>query len=173
MVARMNGPFDIGGTTQVLQLSLTERPRVLLVDDDELVLERLHGLIRGAGFDVQTAADGAAALETLQHSFAPIVIADRQMPGIEAPIARRAPHVITRFGQQLRNTCAGVWSERGAEALVGPLMPVHRSADELVVAVGWRAREPAVVVQDNQHCRTCAAAGLHETPEPLVGDEIE
>lgn len=83
MVARMNGPFDIGGTTQVLQLSLTERPRVLLVDDDELVLERLHGLIRGAGFDVQTAADGAAALETLQHSFAPIVITDRQMPGID------------------------------------------------------------------------------------------
>ena len=71
---------DFGATTQILQVNLSGAPRVLLVDDDELVLERLAELIRVAGFEVETAPHGAAALAYLQRSFTPIVIADCRMP---------------------------------------------------------------------------------------------
>jgi len=71
---------DVAATTHVLQLDLSQMPRVLLVDDDELILERLVTLIRAAGFEVETAANGITALEALKTRFAPIVIADRRMP---------------------------------------------------------------------------------------------
>lgn len=71
---------DFGATTQILQVNLSAAPKVLLVDDDELILERLATLIRVAGFEVETATDGAAAFAHLRKSFTPIVIADRRMP---------------------------------------------------------------------------------------------
>jgi diguanylate cyclase (GGDEF)-like protein len=72
---------DFGATTQILKLDLAVAPRVLLVDDDELVLERLQGLIEAAGFEVCTAADGLQALASLERTFTPIVILDLNMPG--------------------------------------------------------------------------------------------
>jgi two-component system cell cycle response regulator len=57
--------------------------RVLLVDDDELMTERLRDLITAAGYEVATAASGEQALAELQRSFAPIVILDRNMPGMD------------------------------------------------------------------------------------------
>jgi two-component system cell cycle response regulator len=79
----MSQPFDPAGTTQILHVPLTAMPKVLLVDDDELVLERLYTLIEAAGFPVETARDGVAGLDALQAEFAPIVIADRRMPGMD------------------------------------------------------------------------------------------
>jgi diguanylate cyclase (GGDEF)-like protein len=79
----MNQTFDPHGTTQILQIPLSDLPRVLLVDDDELVLERLRALITTSGFGVEIARDGLAALAALQAHFAPIVIADRRMPGMD------------------------------------------------------------------------------------------
>jgi diguanylate cyclase (GGDEF)-like protein len=86
----MNQSFDPGGTTQILPVPLNELPRVLLVDDDELVLERLQVLITTSGFGVEIARDGVAALSTLQARFAPVVIADRRMPGMDGLALCRA-----------------------------------------------------------------------------------
>jgi two-component system cell cycle response regulator len=58
-------------------------PRVLLVDDDEIMAERLRQLVVTAGFEAATATSGAAALAELQREFAPIVILDRNMPGMD------------------------------------------------------------------------------------------
>jgi two-component system cell cycle response regulator len=81
---------DAEATTQILQLDLSQTPRVLLVDDDELILERLAMLIRAAGFEVETAANGTTALKSLQTQFAPIVIADRRMPVMDGLALCRA-----------------------------------------------------------------------------------
>jgi diguanylate cyclase (GGDEF)-like protein len=56
-------------------------PRVLLVDDDEIMVERLRVLVAAAGYEVITAASGEQALEVLRKDFSPIVILDRNMPG--------------------------------------------------------------------------------------------
>jgi two-component system cell cycle response regulator len=74
---------DFGATTHVLRLDQAIAPEVLLVDDDELVLARLQGLIAAAGFEVCTAVDGLQALDSLEHNFKPIVILDLNMPGLD------------------------------------------------------------------------------------------
>jgi two-component system cell cycle response regulator len=58
-------------------------PRVLVVDDDAIALERMRDLVTAAGYHVTLAASGAAALDELQREFAPIVILDRSMPGMD------------------------------------------------------------------------------------------
>lgn len=74
---------DFGAASQILTLELAQEPKVLLVDDDELVLARLEGLITEAGFKVSTALDAKAALASLKKTFTPIVITDRNMPGMD------------------------------------------------------------------------------------------
>jgi len=74
---------DLGTTTQVLKLPFAVPPRVLLVDDDELALAALQSLVTAAGLEVATALSGAAALTSLQETFAPIVIMDLKMPDMD------------------------------------------------------------------------------------------
>ena len=69
--------------TQIQPVLLTVAPRVLIVDDDEIMVERLKDLVTAAGFEVQTASNGEAALAALAERFAPIVILDRRMPGMD------------------------------------------------------------------------------------------
>jgi two-component system cell cycle response regulator len=71
---------DLGTTTRILKLELGTVPRVLIVDDDELVLARLRDLVTAAGFETFTASSGAQALKFLDETFAPIVITDLNMP---------------------------------------------------------------------------------------------
>ena len=80
---------DSGATTQILKLDLASAPRVLVVDDDELVLDRLQELVAAAGFEVSTASDGSAALASLERDFTPIVILDLNMPGVDGLAACR------------------------------------------------------------------------------------
>jgi PleD family two-component response regulator len=57
--------------------------KVLLVDDDEIVLEYLSRFIAAAGYDVVKATNGEAALASMQQEFAQIVILDIGMPGMD------------------------------------------------------------------------------------------
>lgn len=54
--------------------------RILLVDDDELELELMANRLAAAGFDVQQAENGAAALRLLDERWYPLIITDWQMP---------------------------------------------------------------------------------------------
>jgi diguanylate cyclase (GGDEF)-like protein len=89
---RTLGPLaaDESAITQLQPALVTIAPRVLLVDDDEIVIERLRDLITAAGFEVATASNGAAALAELKRQFAPIVILDRSMPGMDGLALTRA-----------------------------------------------------------------------------------
>jgi len=60
--------------------------RVLLVDDDSIVLDTLCQILEGAGYEVQAASDGAMGLEFYQGQKPDVVITDVIMPemnGIE------------------------------------------------------------------------------------------
>lgn len=57
--------------------------RVLLVDDDEIVLEYLGLFIAAAGYEVIKATNGAAALASMQQDFAQIAILDIGMPEMD------------------------------------------------------------------------------------------
>jgi two-component system cell cycle response regulator len=60
-----------------------EATKVLLVDDDEIVLDHLGKSIFAAGYQVITAPDSGTALASLQKEFAPIVILDVNLPDMD------------------------------------------------------------------------------------------
>lgn len=60
-----------------------EAIKVLLVDDDEIMLDHLGRAIFAAGYQVLTAPDSVTALATMQKEFAPIVISDVNLPDMD------------------------------------------------------------------------------------------
>jgi two-component system, sensor histidine kinase and response regulator len=56
--------------------------RVLVVDDSPTQLEALRDVLARAGFDVRTAQQGVAALETLRAGGIDLVVSDVMMPGM-------------------------------------------------------------------------------------------
>ncbi|WP_250283718.1 MULTISPECIES: response regulator [unclassified Frankia] len=57
--------------------------RVLVVDDDPTVAEVVDRYLRNAGFDVDRAADGLAALRMAENSAPDLVVLDLMLPGID------------------------------------------------------------------------------------------
>jgi diguanylate cyclase (GGDEF)-like protein len=75
---------DPGGadTGRMRLLALPAPPTVLIVDDDDLILERLRQLVSASGYRVRTTTSGIKALSWLDNSVASIVITDVNMPAI-------------------------------------------------------------------------------------------
>ena len=61
----------------------TEHKRVLLVDDEPLVLELFENTLSSAGYDVFTAASAAEAVKLLQRAFVDILICDVMLEGLD------------------------------------------------------------------------------------------
>jgi two-component system, cell cycle response regulator len=74
---------DLDATNHNPKLDLDKSPTVLMVDDDDLVLERLQETVAAAGYSVRTAASGSEALHSLENSFASIVVTDLKMAGMD------------------------------------------------------------------------------------------
>ena len=61
----------------------TERPRILVVDDEASIRDLLAKTLALAEYDVDTAPDGRSALERLRLYPYDLLIADLKMPGID------------------------------------------------------------------------------------------
>jgi response regulator RpfG family c-di-GMP phosphodiesterase len=77
-----------------------EAPRILVVDDEEVIRDILADFLAMEGFEVRTAPDGAAALAELTQGHYDLVLSDLKMPnmgGIELldSMAQHAPQVVT------------------------------------------------------------------------------
>lgn len=62
---------------------LTDRPNVLVVDDDDGIREMLQSALTFAGFEVSCARDGAAALDRLGAGAVDAIVLDVLMPGVD------------------------------------------------------------------------------------------
>src|SRR5580698_7743563 len=74
--------------------------RVLVVDDDPLVLQTTAAIVRSFGFSVRTAAAGFIALKILREVLPDIIISDLRMPNMSgfellSIVRRRFPHLPT------------------------------------------------------------------------------
>lgn len=83
-----------------MESSRTFKCRVLIVDDDPLVLETSAAIVRSFGFSVRTAEDGFVALQILREVLPDIIVADLRMPGMSgfellSIVRRRFPHIPT------------------------------------------------------------------------------
>lgn len=61
----------------------TERPRILLVDDDEAITGALAAFLGRSGFDVRVAEDGRAGLAEVEREVPDLVVCDVIMPHVD------------------------------------------------------------------------------------------
>jgi len=64
-------------------MSSEAAPRLLLVDDEQSITESLAPFLTRSGFDVDVAADGAAALRIIESRHPDIVVSDVVMPVVD------------------------------------------------------------------------------------------
>lgn len=81
--------------------------RILVADDEEIIRETIAGVLRKAGSEVETAPDGAAAIQAIERQAFDLLLADIRMPhqnGYEVFAAAREVHpdigviLMTGFG---------------------------------------------------------------------------
>lgn len=61
----------------------TDRPKILIVDDDEAITVALAAFLGRSGFDVRIAEDGRAGLEEVDRELPDLVVCDVLMPHID------------------------------------------------------------------------------------------
>jgi len=148
--------------------------RALMVDDDELSLELLEGVLRDLGYDVERATNGKEAIERLRKEPIHLVITDWDMPemnGLELCRAIRSEDfdgyvfIIMLTGRDSgKQRIEGLHC--GADAfLTKPLNP-----DELLVSLKTAERILALETRD---LAMFALAKLSESRDPETGAHIE
>lgn len=85
---------------EAMEPSRAFKCRVLIVEDDPLVLETSAAIVRSFGFSVRTAEDGFVALQILREVLPDIILSDLRMPGMSgfellSIVRRRFPHIPT------------------------------------------------------------------------------
>jgi CheY-like chemotaxis protein len=77
---------------------LLEGRRILLADDEDVIRETIRDVLTGYGCEVDTASDGAAAMELIRHKSFDLVLSDIKMPvrsGYEVFAAAKAANPAT------------------------------------------------------------------------------
>jgi two-component system response regulator MprA len=121
---------------------------VLVVDDDAPILRMLQRTLEAEGYDVQTAADGGAALAAVERAVPDVLVLDVAMPGVDGlAVCRRlrgkglaVPILLLTARDAVADRVAGL--DAGADDyLVKPF-----AAEELLArvrALQRRGKEPA------------------------------
>ncbi len=132
-------------------------PTLLLVDDDEVLRERLGRALRERGFDVTTATGGEEALAAARRDAPEFAIVDLRMPGasgIEVLDALRAVDPATRVLMLTGYGSIATAVEATRRGAVGYL-PKPADADEIVAALTGRpAQEGAAEIDTPSLART-------------------
>src|SRR3954466_8793205 len=83
----------------MVQLTPTAKPRLLVLDEDRIILQSLSQFLRREGYDVRTTDSPDDAISILESSQTELLLADINMPGVKPAdflrdIRRRFPHVV-------------------------------------------------------------------------------
>ena len=83
----------------MLQANTPTKPRLLILDEDRIILQSLSQFLRREGYDVRTSDDPESALAILENGQIELLLADINMPGLKPAeflrdIRRKFPHVV-------------------------------------------------------------------------------
>jgi two-component system chemotaxis response regulator CheY len=62
---------------------MSDAEQILVVDDDESIRDLIEIVLAGAGFQVRTASNGAAALDSIRESPPSLILLDMRMPVLD------------------------------------------------------------------------------------------
>lgn len=72
------------------KISMTQKKRILVVDDEPNIREVLELYLRRDGYAVEVAADGEAALAAIERTFPDLIVLDLMMPVVDGIELTRA-----------------------------------------------------------------------------------
>src|SRR4051812_29529 len=83
----------------MLQANTPHKPRLLILDEDRIILQSLAQFLRREGYEVRTSDNPQDALNQLDAAQTELLVADINMPGIKPAeflrdVKRRFPHVV-------------------------------------------------------------------------------
>jgi len=61
---------------------MNDKPRILIIDDEEVVLDSCKQILKGGSFQLATATDGASGLETAEELQPDLIFLDLKRPGM-------------------------------------------------------------------------------------------
>ena len=138
------------------QRTTKEKHRILIVDDDSIVVESLQDLLSNSGYDVVSALGGQEALELLQSSprVPDVIISDVFMPGMnglelmkQVKVLRIGSAVIMLTGYGSVESAVEALRLGAADYLTKPVVE-----DELRLAIE-RAIQQKSLLQENETLR--------------------
>lgn len=125
---------------------------MLVVDDNPVDLRALRRAIADAGYDVEEAEDGEAAMVRFAATAIDVVVTDLEMPrldglGVLAAVRAKAPHVpvVVVTARSTVADCARAMRAGAADFLTKPFHPTELVA-AIAAAVGERSSSPEPVV---------------------------
>jgi DNA-binding response OmpR family regulator len=119
------------------------QPRALIVDDDEPIRTMLAALVQQSGFAVDTAADGAEAIASIDRDGYNVLLLDIMMPRVNGYDVLR--HLEAKRPDLLRCT------------IVATALPERELTDNLKQAVFKVHRKPFDVPRLLADVRTCSS----------------
>jgi two-component system NtrC family response regulator len=132
----------------------TPKFQVLIVDDEQVQREMLDGFLRKQGYGVETAGNGAQALDSYRGSSFDLVLTDYRMPGMDGiqllkELKRLNPEVmvviLTAFGTV--GTAVAAMKEGAYDYLTKPI-----DLDELLLLI-QRAEREVSLSRENRDLR--------------------
>jgi len=81
---------ECGNLVPIAQVPADDTSRVLVVDDDALIRDTLATALADEGYSVRVAADGRAALDTLDEWLPDLIVLDLMMPIMDGHAFRAA-----------------------------------------------------------------------------------
>lgn len=112
---------------------MSDHPRILIVDDEPVVLKVLAICCREAGFEATPARDGCEALELAQANPYQLIITDQQMPRMNGTSFCRQVRESARHALTPIIICSSAIAELDTTALRAELEPVSFIAKPISV----------------------------------------
>jgi hypothetical protein len=95
--------------------------RILVVDDEKIILELTSMVLRSNGYEVLTAESGARGLEIVERETPAVVLLDYMMPGMDGMTALR------RIRERFPSTYVIMFTGKGSEEIAVELMKAGAS----------------------------------------------